>query len=90
MRVNEQEVVLECITQYIREHMLNDDESVQLTVETPLLEWGILNSIGTMRLVGFIRSEFGVRVPPGQMIRQNFQNIRCIASLVGSLSEPET
>jgi acyl carrier protein len=89
MRVNDHEVVLEHITQYIREHMLNDNETVQLTAETPLLEWGILNSMGTARLVGFIRTQFGVRVPPRQMIRQNFQNIKCIANLVGSLSEPE-
>lgn len=90
MRVTDREVVLENLTQYIREHMLNGDESVRLTVETPLLEWGILNSVGTTRLVGYIRNQFGIRVPPGQMVHQNFQNINCIANLVDSLGETET
>jgi acyl carrier protein len=89
MRVIDREVVLENLTQYIQEHMLNGDKSVGLTAETPLLEWGILNSVGTMRLVGYIRNEFGVRVPPRQMVRQSFQNINCIANLVSSLSEAE-
>jgi len=87
MRVTDREVVLENLTKYIRENMLSGDESVRLTTETPLLEWGILNSIGTTRLVGYIRDQFGVRVPPGQIVRQNFQNIKCIANLVDSLSE---
>jgi acyl carrier protein len=88
MQVIDREVVLESLIQYIGEHMLND-EPVQLTTETPLLEWGILNSVGTTRLVAYIRQQFGVRVPPGQMVRQNFQNIDCIANLVGSLSETQ-
>lgn len=86
MRVTDREVVLNDLTQYIQEHMLND-ESVELTAETPLLEWGILNSVGTARLVGYIRNQFDIRVPPGQMIRQNFQDINRIADLVGSLGE---
>jgi acyl carrier protein len=87
MRVADREVVLENLTQYIQEHMFKGDEPVGLTAATPLLEWGILNSMGTARLVGYIRNQFGVRVPPGQMVRQNFQNINCIADLVSSLSE---
>ncbi|MFB9831238.1 phosphopantetheine-binding protein [Actinoallomurus acaciae] len=86
MRVTDREVVVKDLTQYIQEHMLND-ESVELTAETPLLEWGILNSVGTARLVGYIRNQFDIRVPPGQMIRQNFQDINRIADLVGSLGE---
>lgn len=89
MSVTDREVVLANLNQYIREHLLNGDESVGLTNETPLLEWGILNSVGTTRLVGYIRNEFGVRVPAGQMVRQNFQNINCIADLVGSLGAVE-
>ncbi len=89
MRVTNRTVVLESLTMYIREHMLNGDESVNLTAETPLLEWGILTSIGTTRLVGYIRNQFGVRVPAAQMVRQNFQNINCIANLVDSLTASE-
>jgi len=87
MGVTDRAVVLESLTEYIKEHMLNDDESVQLTAETPLLEWGILTSVGTTRLVAYIRDQFGIRVPPRQMVRDNFQNINCIANLVGSLTE---
>lgn len=89
MRVTDREVVLDNLTQYIRDYMLNGDDSVGLTAATPLLEWGILNSVGTVRLVGYIRNKFGVRVPPMQMVRQNFENINCIANLIGSLSETE-
>jgi acyl carrier protein len=75
------------LTQYIQDHLLDGDRSAGLTTETPLLEWGILNSIDTARLVGYIRERFGVRVPPAQIVQRHFKNIECIADLVASLSE---
>jgi acyl carrier protein len=88
MHITDRDVVVKDLTQYIQEHMLTGDP-VELTAGSPLLEWGILNSVGTARLVGYIRNQFGVRVPAGQMVRQNFQTIDSIADLIGSLGGTE-
>lgn len=87
MPVDSRDVVVESLTSYIQDHLLDGDQSVGLTTETPLLEWGILNSIETARLVGYIRNQFGIRVPPAQIVSRHFKNIDCIADLVSSLSE---
>jgi acyl carrier protein len=87
MPVESRDAVVKELTRYIQDELLNGDRSAGLTTETPLLGWGILNSIDTARLVGLIREQFGVRVPPVQIVEKHFKNIECIADLVVSLSE---
>jgi acyl carrier protein len=67
---------------YVRRELLDDSSAADLSTTTPLLEWGLLNSIETARLVAFIRDELGVRVPPTEMVSRNFKDIESITSLV--------
>jgi acyl carrier protein len=59
-----------------------------LTLETPLLEWGLLTSLSTMRLLSFINERFGVQVPAEEVVGKNLQDLGSIARLVGRLTEP--
>ncbi len=45
----------------------NDQARASLTEDTPLLDEGILDSFGVVRLVQFIEEEFKVRVPDGDI-----------------------
>jgi acyl carrier protein len=89
MLVESRDSLVKELTRYIQDELLNGDRSAGLTTETPLLAWGILNSIDTARLVGFIRERFGVRVPPADIVEKNFRDIESIADLVASLSGTE-
>jgi len=48
----------------------------------PLLEGGILDSMGVLDLVGFIESEFAVQVSDDELIPENFQSIGHVARFV--------
>ncbi|MHC3475163.1 acyl carrier protein [Streptomyces sp. 7R007] len=87
MPVDSRESVVKDLTHYIQDRLLDGDGAAELTTETPLLEWGILNSIDTARLVGYIRERFGVRVRPGQIVHRHFKDIESITDLVVSLGE---
>lgn len=63
-----------------------DGKDAGLTPETPLLEWGVLNSLEMIRLVTYIRQEFGLTVPSDQVTAENFQSIQSIAGLVSNLA----
>ncbi|MFD0920682.1 phosphopantetheine-binding protein [Saccharopolyspora rosea] len=78
--------VLTKLTDYVRRELLDGDPGGDLTTRTPLLEWGVLKSLETARLVGYLRTEFGVRVPSSSMVGDNFRDIERIADLVTSLS----
>lgn len=66
-----------------REILEGDDEG--LSPDTPLLEWGVLNSMEMTRLTVFIEREFSVRIPADEIIPNNFLTIRQIAAMVRGL-----
>lgn len=48
----------------------------------PLLESGLIDSMGVLDLVAFIETEFKVTVDDEELIPDNFQNIARIAAFV--------
>ncbi|MCP2257425.1 Acyl carrier protein [Streptoalloteichus tenebrarius] len=93
------EDVLAALREYVLRHILQNDtndtdgtggadgaeDAVEIDGHTPLLEWGILNSLSTAELVGHIRSRFDVLVPPEKVTGANFRNLNAVAALVVEL-----
>lgn len=67
---------------FIRTQFLDEDGAGELTAETPLLAWGVLDSFKTARLVGFIQDELGAEIAPAQFSARNFRDVRSIAAMV--------
>jgi acyl carrier protein len=78
--VNDQ-VILDVLQGYLGEQIIQDP-SVIVELDTPLLEWGVLNSISTMQLIGFIRERFQIYVPPEEVVGANFKDLRSIGQLL--------
>jgi acyl carrier protein len=51
-------------------------------VTTPLLESGIVDSLGILELVGFLESEFGITATDEDLTPENFQSIEGIENYV--------
>ncbi|GAA3124112.1 acyl carrier protein [Streptosporangium carneum] len=81
--MNESEVA-DVLRKYLTERIL-DASDVEIELNTPLLEWGILNSLTTTRLVGFIREQFGIEIPVEEMVGENFKDLLSISRLVTGL-----
>ena len=80
----DREQLLERFRAYVADEVL-DGKDVGLTYETPLLEWGVLNSYEIVELLSFIRDEFGVEVPASGVVAAHFKDIHALADLVLSL-----
>jgi acyl carrier protein len=80
--------VVDKLVDFVRRELLDGKDVVDFTTTTPLLDWGLLNSIETTRLVAYIREEFGVRVPPTDMVSRHFKDVEAITDLVTSLRAP--
>lgn len=78
------QVIIDSLRAYVSERILQDP-SVTIEPDTPLLEWGILNSISTVQLIGFIREQFQVDVPPEEVAGRNFKDLRSISQLLAQL-----
>lgn len=57
---------------------LEDDES--------LLDRGIIDSLGLLRLLAYLESEYKVKVRDEDVIPEHFESINTIATFVASLS----
>jgi acyl carrier protein len=77
----EDQAILSVLQGYLGEQVLQDP-SVAIEPDTPLLEWGVLNSLSMMQLIGFIRERFQIAVPPEEVVGSNFQDLRSISRLL--------
>lgn len=59
-----------------------DGKNIGLDETTPLLEWGVINSIEIVRLLSFIHKRFDIEIPASQLAADNFVDIGRIADLV--------
>lgn len=78
------QAVVEALRNYVSEQILQDS-NVAIESDTPLLEWGILNSISTVQLIGFIRERFQLDVPAEKVVGSNFKDLRSISQLLSQL-----
>jgi len=80
-----EQVILDALRGYVNDRILQDT-TVMLEPDAPLLEWGILNSITAVQLIGFIHDRFQVDVSPEEVRGRNFRDLRSIARLLVQLS----
>ncbi|MCG5214618.1 acyl carrier protein [Streptosporangium sp. KLBMP 9127] len=76
--------VVNALRTFLVEEIL-EDQGAELAADTPLLEWGVLTSLSTIRLVSFIAQRFGVAVPTENVVGANFRDLASIARLVTAL-----
>ncbi|MGI9318789.1 MAG: acyl carrier protein [bacterium] len=67
---------------YIQIELLNDQQTI--TPDQDLLISGLIDSIGVMRLVGFIEREIEKTIPPKDITLENFGSVNLIASYIAS------
>ena len=69
---------------YILEEFLAGEDPDELQESTELMTTGILDSIGTLKLVTFLENEFGVQLEPHETDAEYLNTIGDISRLVRS------
>jgi acyl carrier protein len=71
---------------FIAREVLNGKDD-GLDAATPLIEWGVIDSITIVMLRDFVAARFGVEIPHAELKPSNLANLATIASLIGRLQE---
>lgn len=74
--------VKEELRQYILSEFLPGEKASNLRDDTPLRTSGILDSVGTMRLVNFVEERYGIEVEAHETGVENFDRIDTLAELI--------
>lgn len=72
------------IINYIQENLLVGKDAIELAPEDDLLGSGLLDSMGVMRLVGFVEETFNVKIPPEDIVIENFMDVKAITNYLKS------
>ncbi len=72
------------IPQKLREY-IDANRAGNVPITDPEEPLGI-DSLGLIRLVGFMESDLGIRVEDDELLAENFQNLRTLAALLENKS----
>ncbi|CAL9465645.1 MULTISPECIES: hypothetical protein [Streptomyces] len=75
------------VLDFIRTEFLWSDEDRAIDAATPLLEWGIIDSLRIALLQAFILNEWDVSVPTARIDAKNFKNAASIAAMICELEQ---
>ena len=64
---------------FIESELLGFSDNESLGEDEDILVSAKVDSMGIVRLIGYIEDEFGVKVPPEDMVIENFQSVEKIA-----------
>lgn len=77
------------INGYISRELVQDASLLPLGNATSLLETGILDSLGLLRLVVFVRDQFGITVDDVDLVPENFDSVDAICAYLRSRDAKE-
>ena len=78
------EQIEQTIKDFLLKEFLPDEDPAELTRSTPLISTGIIDSIGTLKLVTFLESEFSVGIQANEADADHLDAIEDISALVQS------
>jgi acyl carrier protein len=72
------------VKQFVIENFLPGEDPENLTNDTPLITGGILDSIGTLKLVVFLENQFGVTLEAHEAGAEHLDNLEAIETLIST------
>jgi len=70
------------ITRFITHEILSGISDDAIGETDALIESGIIDSMGIMKLIAFVEREFGVQFAGDELVPDNFENIGAISRLI--------
>jgi acyl carrier protein len=78
------------VRKFIDDNFLFRDDDVALSDTESLIDAGLIDSTGILELVGFLESEFRIRVADAEIVPENLDSIRSIVTYVAAKLEAAT
>jgi acyl carrier protein len=76
------------LRKYIVENILDGRDAGELTADSPLLEWGIIDSLTIVDIVEFAKTRFSVSLPASELHPANLESIGALTALMERFRQP--
>lgn len=74
----------EIIKKFIVEEIISDNNIANLGHDDSLIEAGVIDSLGIMKLLVFLNEKFSINIEDEEVIPENFETIQAITSMIES------
>jgi acyl carrier protein len=75
----------EVVLAYVRNEYLDEDDDIELDVDTPLISSGIVDSFSMVSLKRFLEKKYAVSIPDADASPEAFDTVTKIVALVQRL-----
>lgn len=75
----------ENLLKFIREDLIVEDHPIEIDENEHLIERGLIDSLGLMKLVAFIEEQTGISISDEDLIPENFETVASIVRMVQRL-----
>lgn len=76
--------VVSLLTDFIVNEVAATPPAAPPAPDFPIIEGGLVDSLGLFKVIAFIEEKFGVAIPPEEIVLENFATIGAIATLVAA------
>jgi acyl carrier protein len=70
------------LERFILDEVLRGERGKGISMDEPLIASGVIDSLGILRLIGFLEQEAGLTIGDGEVSPENFATIRTILAFV--------
>jgi len=77
----------EALKAFIEETLVREGGSAAVALDEPLIDRGVLDSMGMLNLISFLEERTGVRIPDDEVLLENFATINDIVATVDRLQD---
>ena len=70
------------LEQFIQEQIIKGQKEIDLHQSTNLIEEGIIDSLGIMKLLTFIEESYNLQISDEELLPENFESLQAICAMV--------
>ena len=70
------------IEQFILDDLLHDEGRKSIGLDEPLVSSGVIDSLGMLKLIGFLEQDLGLTIGDGEVAPENFETLRKILQFI--------
>lgn len=70
------------LEEFIASELIGNDEDNLFDHKTRLIETGIIDSMGIMKLLAFIEETYSIQLNDGEIVPDNFETVDTIVALI--------
>lgn len=74
--------LIQRLTQFIMTDVASAPPETPPAPDFPIIEGGLVDSLGLFKLIAFAEEQFDVRIAPEEIVFENFSTINAIVSLI--------